>query len=126
MLRALARGETNAEKMSDLARRSMRKKKPELKRALEGRLTENQRWILGQMLDPSDSVEEAIKRVEAKIRQEVEESSDPFVQEAVKLLDTIPGVAETAAHIIVRDRRGYRSVRLRQAVGELGRDVSGK
>ena len=103
MLRALARGETDADKMSDLARRSMRKKKPELKRALEGRLTENQRWILSQMLNQHDSVEEAIKRVEGKIRQEVEESADPFVQEAVKLLDTIPGVAETAAQIIVSE-----------------------
>jgi transposase len=103
MLKALARGETDAEKMSDLARRSMRKKKPELKRALDGRLTENQRWILTQMLNQYDSVEEAIKRVEAKIRQEVEESSDPFVAEAVKLLDTIPGVAETAAHILVSE-----------------------
>ena len=103
MLRALARGETDADKMSDLARRSMRKKKPELKRALEGRLTENQRWILSQMLNQYDSVEEAIKRVEAKIRQEVEESKDPFVAEAVKLLDTIPGVAETVAQIIVSE-----------------------
>src|SRR5215216_6840376 len=81
MLKALARGETDADKISDLARRSMRKKKPELKRALEGRLTENQRWILWQMLNQYESVEEAIKRVEAKIRQEVEESSDPFVAE---------------------------------------------
>jgi transposase len=103
MLKALARGETDADKMSDLARRSMRKKKPELKRALEGRLTENQRWILSQMLNQYESVEEAIKRVEAKIRQEVEESANPFVQEAVKLLDTIPGVAETAAQIIVSE-----------------------
>jgi transposase len=103
MLKALARGETDADKISDLARRSMRKKKPELKRALEGRLTENQRWILSQMLNQYDCVEEAIKRVEAKIRQEVEESADPFVAEAVKLLDTIPGVAETAAHIIVSE-----------------------
>jgi len=103
MLKALARGETDADKMSDLARRSMRKKKPELKRALEGRLTENQRWILSQMLNQYDSVEEAIKRVEGKIRQEVEESRDPFVKEAVKLLDTIPGVAETAAQIIVSE-----------------------
>jgi transposase len=78
MLKALARGETDAEKMSDLARRSMRKKKPELKRALEGRLTENQRWILTQMLNQYDLVEEAIKRVEAWIGEEVEESADPF------------------------------------------------
>jgi transposase len=103
MLKALARGETDPDKVSDLARRSMRKKKPELKRALEGRLTENQRWILTQMLNQYDSIEEAIKRVEGKIRAEVEESADPFVGEAVKLLDTIPGVAETAAHIIVSE-----------------------
>jgi transposase len=103
MLKALARGETDAEEMSDLARRSMKKKKPELKRALEGRLTQNQRWILSQLLDQYDSVEEAIKRVEGKIRQEVENSAAPFVKEAVKLLDTIPGVAETAAQIIISE-----------------------
>jgi transposase len=103
MLRALARGETDAEKMSDLARRSMKKKKPELKRALEGRLTQNQRWILSQLLDQYHSTEEAIKRVEGKIREEVDNSSDPFVAEAVKLLDTIPGVAETAAQIILSE-----------------------
>jgi transposase len=103
MLKALAQGETDADKMSDLARRSMRKKKPELKRALGGRLTENQRWILSQMLNQYDSVEEAIKRVEAKTRQEAEESRDPFVAEAVKLLDRIPGVAETVAQIIVSE-----------------------
>jgi len=103
MLRALARGETDSDKISDLARRSMRKKKPELKRALQGRLTENQRWILSQMLNQYDSVEEAIKRAEGRIRQEVEQSADPFVAEAVKLLDTIPGVAEIAAQIIVSE-----------------------
>jgi transposase len=103
MLKALARGETDSDKISDLARRSMRKKKPELKRALEGRLTDNQRWILSQMLNQYESVEEAIKKVEGKIREEVEESSEPFEAEAVKLLDTIPGVAETAAQSIVSE-----------------------
>ena len=39
MLRALAAGETDVEKMSELARRRMKRKKPELKRALAGRLT---------------------------------------------------------------------------------------
>lgn len=103
MLKALAQGETDVDKMSDLARRWMRKKKPELKRALQGRLTENQRWILSQMLNQYDCVEEAIKRVEAKIREEVEGSADPFEREAVKLLDTIPGVAEIAAQIIISE-----------------------
>lgn len=103
MLRALASGETDAKKMSELARRSMKRKQPELQRALQGRLTQAQRWVLTELLDCYDSVELAISRVEARIRQEVEESADPFVAEAVKLLDTIPGVAETVAQIIVAE-----------------------
>jgi len=103
MLRALARGETDAKKMSELARRSMKRKQPELQRALQGRLTQAQRWVLTELLDRYDSVEGSISRVEAKIGQEVEESADPFVGEAVKLLDTIPGVAETVAQIIVAE-----------------------
>ena len=103
MLRALANGETDTQKMSELARRSMRRKKPELQRALQGRLTEAQRWVLTELLDRYDSVESAISRVDGKIRQEVEASADPFVPEAVNLLDTIPGVAETVAQIIISE-----------------------
>lgn len=103
MLRALAKGETDAKKMSELARRSMKRKQPERQRALQGRLTEAQRWVLTELLDRYDSVELSISRVEAKIGQEVEASADPFVPEAVKLLDTIPGIAETVAQIIVSE-----------------------
>jgi hypothetical protein len=56
-----------------------------------------------ELLDRYDSVELAISRVDAKIRQEVEASADPFVPEAVKLLDTILGVAETVAQIMVSE-----------------------
>lgn len=103
MLRALANGETDAAKMSDLARRRMKRKKPELKRALEGRLTEAQRWVLTELLDQYDGVEAAVRRVEEKIDQEVENSADPFVEEAIKLRDTIPGVGETVAQVIVAE-----------------------
>jgi transposase len=103
MLRALAEGETDAEKMSELARRRMKRKVPELKRALTGRLTEAQRWVLTELLDQYEQVEEAIKRVEQKIGEEVERAPDPFVGEAVKLLATIPGVAERVAETIVAE-----------------------
>jgi transposase len=103
MLRALARGETDTERISNLARRSMKRKKPELKRAVSGRLTQAQRWILTEMLDQYDEIESAISRVEQKIGQEVEDCQDPFVAEAVRLLDTIPGVAQTVAQIIVSE-----------------------
>jgi transposase len=50
MLRALAAGETNATTMAELARKGLKRKKPELVRALDGRLTDTQRWVLGELL----------------------------------------------------------------------------
>jgi transposase len=76
---------------------------PELKRALAGRLTEAQRWVLTELLDQYEQVEAAVKRVEDKIGEEVERAPDPFVAEAVKLLDTIPGIAERVAETIVAE-----------------------
>jgi transposase len=103
MLRALAAGETDAEKMSQMARRSMKRKQAELQRALEGRLTSAQRWVLKELLDQYEQVEGAIQRAEEKIGEEVENSPDPFVKEAVGLLDSIPGIGETEAPIIVSE-----------------------
>lgn len=103
MLRALAAGETDAKKMSHLARRTLKRKQPQLQQALAGRMTEAQRWVLGQLLDQYDQSEAALRRVEERLTQQVESSPDPFVPEAVKLLDTIPGVGETVAQIIVAE-----------------------
>jgi transposase len=103
MLRALAAGETDAEQMSHLAQRTLKRKQPQLQQALEGRFTPAQRWILGQLLDQYEHVEAALQSAEERIGQEVENSADPFVAEAVPLLDTIPGVGETVAQIIVAE-----------------------
>jgi len=103
MLRALATGETDAEKMSYLARGTLKRKQPQLQQALAGRFTPAQRWILGQLLDQYDQVEVALQRAEERIKAEVENSPDPFVPEAVQLLDTVPGVGETVAQIIVAE-----------------------
>jgi len=103
MLRALARGERDAQKMADLARGQMKKKKPELRRALQGRLTEAQRWVLGEWLRRYDELEAALARVDDYIRQKVEHNPDPFMAEAVSLLDTIPGVGQQVAETIVSE-----------------------
>jgi transposase len=102
-LRALAAGETDAEQLSHLARGILKRKQPQLQQALEGRFTQAQRWILAELLDQYAQVEAALQRAEARIKQEVENSADPFVPEAIKLLDTIPGVGETVAQIIVAE-----------------------
>jgi transposase len=103
MLRALAVGETEAEQMSRLAQGILKRKQPQLQQALAGRFTPAQRWILGQLLDQYEHMEAALQNAEARIRQEVETSADPFVAEAVQLLDTIPGVGETVAQLIVAE-----------------------
>lgn len=103
MLRALAAGETNPDKMSRMARGRLKRKQGELKRALRGQLTEAQRWVLSELLDQHARLKEAIAKVEQKLREEVAASPDPFLSEAVKLMDTIPGVGETVAQIIAAE-----------------------
>jgi transposase len=103
MLRALADGETDVEKMSQMAQRRLRNKKAELKQALAGRLTRAQRWVLGQLLDRYEELERALKQVNEEIAREVENCRDPFVAEAVKLLDSIPGVGETVAQVMIAE-----------------------
>jgi transposase len=103
LLRALAAGETDAEQMSHLAQDILKRKQPQLQQALAGRFTQAQRWILTELLEQYEQVEAALQRAEARIGQEVENSADPFVPDAVQLLDTIPGVGETVAQIIVAE-----------------------
>jgi transposase len=102
-LRALAAGETDAEKRSHLARCTLKRKQPQFQQALEGRFTDAQRWIVSQLLDQYDQVAAALQRAEERLKQEVESSADPFVPEAVQLLDTSPGVGETVAQSMVAE-----------------------
>lgn len=90
MLRALADGETDVEVLAEMTRSSLRNKRPELRRALTSRLTPAQRFVLNELLGRVAENEAAMARVNEQIAREVTESADPFVPEAVKLLETIP------------------------------------
>ena len=103
MLRALADGEQDAEHLAELARGKLRSKRGELKRALEGRLTEVQRWVLGELLTHVEELDAGLARVVERITEEVETNADPFVPEAIQLLDSIPGIGERAAQIIIAE-----------------------
>jgi transposase len=103
MLRALADGEQDAEQLAELARGKLRSKRGELKRALEGRLTEVQRWVLGELLTHLEELAAGLTRVVERITEEVEANADPFVPEASHLLDSIPGIGERAAQIIIAE-----------------------
>lgn len=103
MLRALADGEEDVEVLVEMARSSLRTKKPELRRALTSRLTPAQRFVLSELLARVTENEAATARVNEQIAQEVAEGTDPFVSEAVRLLQTIPGVGLRVAEVVVSE-----------------------
>jgi transposase len=103
MLRALADGEQEIEQLVGLARGSLKGKKPELRRALTGRLTPAQRFVLNELLLRLAELEAATTRAGEQIIKEVAESADPFVPEAMKLPQTIPGIGLRVAEVIISE-----------------------
>ena len=98
MLRAIITGDKNPEEIAQLARGRLCSKQEKLKQALVGRVQPHHRFILAQLLSNIESVDEVIKQFDVQI----EEYCRPFEQ-AVELLDTIPGVARKAAEVIVSE-----------------------
>lgn len=103
MLQALAEGEQDATKLAALAQGRLRNKSEELRRALTGHLTVVQGWVLKEWLTRLTETEAALDRVEARIREEIERCADPFVKEAVEMLDSIPGVGEHVAQTLIAE-----------------------
>jgi transposase len=103
ILEQLAQGETDTEKLADLALGRLKSKREQLQKAVVGRLTETQRWLLGQLLGRYDQVEAALARVQERIDRQIREDQDPFVPQAAELLDTIPGVGQSVAQTIMSE-----------------------
>jgi transposase len=99
MIEAIIAGETDAEKLADLARRKLRGKIPELRIALEGKVTEHHRFMLQTLLEQWNFLKTAIDRVS----QRIEEVSPPFFRESVELLCTMPGIEERAAQNVLAE-----------------------
>ena len=91
-------GQASPEQMAELAKGRMREKREALVKALEGRVKPHHRFVLTELLCQIDSLDETIARFD----QEIEEYCRPF-EEAVILLDTIPGVARKTAEVIVAE-----------------------
>jgi transposase len=98
MIAALIGGETEPDRLADLARRRLRGKIPQLRQALKGRVTEHHRFMLRTLMDHVGHLEDLIGRLDLRI----EEAMSPFA-EAVERLVTIPGVNRRAAEVIVAE-----------------------
>jgi len=106
MLRALIEGERDPEVLADLAKGKLRKKVPDLQRALRGRFGEHHALLIGMSLDHIEHLEAATSRlddeIDALFASHANEDGVPFVQ-ARDHLDTIPGVAKRAAESIIAE-----------------------
>jgi transposase len=98
MLEAILAGERDVETLADLARGRLRSKCDQLKEALEGRVTAHHSFLLTEHLSTLEYLDEAIARVSAEIDQRLTAE-----QAAITLLDTIPGVGQRAAEILIAE-----------------------
>lgn len=98
MLAAIVEGNSTAELMAQLAKGTMREKRELLVQALSGQVRPHQRFILAQLLAQIDSIDQTVQLFD----QQIEEYCHPFEQ-AVELVDTIPGIARRTAEMIVAE-----------------------
>jgi transposase len=98
MLAALVEGQSSPLEMAELARGRMRDKRDLLAKALEGRVQAHHRFVLSELLAQIDSLDDTIER----FNEQIEVYCRPF-EEAVILLDTIPGVGRETAQVIVSE-----------------------
>ena len=98
ILQVLLEGKATPNEMADLAKGRMREKREQLARSLEGCVKAHHRFVLTELLCQVDSLDEAIDRFD----EQIQVYCRPF-EEAVKLLDTIPGIARQTAEIIVAE-----------------------
>lgn len=121
ILRELAAGADDPQALAELAKGRLRNKLEELEAALTGSVEEHQRFILALQLEHIDTLDEQIARLSQRIIQHLEQmpdnppddtasgtaepQEDATVSwaEAVTLLDTIPGVDQRAAEVILAE-----------------------
>jgi transposase len=122
MLTELVAGATDPQALAELAKGRLRTKLPELEAALTGQVAEHHRFILAQQLSHIDFLDEQIETMSQQISHQLAQmgqlspdnedqsgSGDPEADqplswsEAVELLDTIPGVDQRTAEVILAE-----------------------
>lgn len=124
MLKALVAGVEDPEVLADLAKGRMRTKQAELAAALSGRVREHHRFLIRTHLEHLEFLDAHLKPFDERVEQLIEqpllsqEVSAPAVdetsvsdsaelpltwQQAMPLLDSIPGVARQSAELLLAE-----------------------
>lgn len=97
-LEAVIGGEQDAEVLAELARGKLRAKRPALRQALAGRIQPHHRFLLERLLAPMDFLEESLVHIQQEGAQRLGPS-----EEAMRLVQRIPGMQEVAAAAIISE-----------------------
>jgi transposase len=98
ILEALIQGETEPERLADLARGSLKLKRSRLIEALGGRVTLHHRKLFKLHLDLIKAIEAAIDGLD----KEIGDALAPF-REAVRRLKTMPGISVIASQAVISE-----------------------
>ena len=120
MLKAMIQGQTDASLLADLSKGRLRDKIPELRRALEGRVTEHHRFLLQRYWEQFEFVEQQITELDGEIAQRMQFTAEELArvmallapgepiplcprQEALQYWIELPGVSTVSGSSIVAE-----------------------
>ena len=98
ILAALVRGETDPQKLADLAQGNARKKRTELVEALRGRIRPHHQELLRIHLNLVDALHQALADVDARVGKTLAP-----IKDSARLLTTLPGVSKLTAQVMVAE-----------------------
>lgn len=100
MIKEIIRGNVNVEELSELAKGRLRRKKEDLKRSFNSRVTEHHRMLIEMSLEHIEYMEGMIRKL---VREMDELTKKHALDKDIELLDTIPGVDKIGATAIVAE-----------------------
>ena len=98
MLEALVEGSQTPAEMAQLARRRLRRKLPKLERALNGRLEDHHRFLLGVQMRRIEAMEADVAKLDTRLHDKLA----PYSRQ-MRLLMQIPGVNWVIAATIIAE-----------------------
>lgn len=98
MLKAMVAGETDPEKLADLAKGRLRNKHDDLVKALQGLMTGHQRFMLTEQLGHLSELDDRMARLDAEIEAQLRSDEADLTR-----LQTIPGVGSRVAQEVAAE-----------------------